>query len=397
MKILAVDDDHIALRLLGEALENAGYTDVHTCTSGAQAYEILLNERVPFDCFLLDIKMPGMNGIDLCKEIRSVRQYQRTPILMVTALSEKTYVDRAFSAGATDYLTKPFDPTEVAVRLGLAHELNTERKFLAESTTVIESLIEELDRSTRHDLDDAIDLGKLDRVLGYPSFENYLYQSGRNVFFLCSLFAVKIRDVAEIHEKLPPLEFKDFLRQVAREIVQRLDHQEVFLSYRGEGEFIGVLPQNGVRALKALGDMLTIPVEESDGKFVGSVPREATLVIGDPVANRLLRRPGSLKDLLSAIDNARNKSEFLRTALPNEPTGKFANGDFKSMRLEEQRREDELRAEFEALLKDKLKSDLGEDPRRVCRNKEAVPSTAYRGLFKRKPTSSGHGKPAYND
>jgi len=188
MKILAVDDDSIILGLLTEVLESAEYGEVQTSASAERALETIAEAQVPFDCFLLDIQMSGMDGIGLCAKIREIPQYARTPILMLTAMSEKSYIDRAFAAGATDYLSKPFDPTEIIVRLGLAEQLMRERKSLAETADVVDSLLEVLDRSTQYDLEEAIDLGKMDRLLRYPALRTTSINPAAACFF-CPRFS----------------------------------------------------------------------------------------------------------------------------------------------------------------------------------------------------------------
>jgi CheY-like chemotaxis protein len=72
-----------------------------------------------FDCFILDVQMPGMDGIELCGQIRAIEVYKDTPIIMNTAVADRDYIDAAFAAGATDYLTKPVDEVEVKARLGV--------------------------------------------------------------------------------------------------------------------------------------------------------------------------------------------------------------------------------------------------------------------------------------
>lgn len=356
LKILAVDDDEIVLSLLSELLSRAGYGDVKTCTSPQRALEMVRTDPKKFDCFLLDIQMPEMDGIELCHAIRKTRGYDTTPILMLTAMSEKSYVDRAFAAGATDYLTKPFDPTEVAVRLGLARQLTEERKMLSQNAEIIDSFIEVLDETTRHDLADAIDLGKMDGVLSYPAFENYLYQSGRSVLFLASVFAVKVKAVKNWHHKLPPLEFKELLRQSAHEIVSRLNGQNVFLSYRGDGEFVGVIPRSGARALKSLGDSIRIDVSESEGKYGASLPGTLTLVVGSPVANRVPTRGGILANIWSALEKVRDKTDHSSI---DTSRGSTRNADNPNSGSAEDTQQSMLKEEFQDLLEDKLRNEVG--------------------------------------
>ena len=120
MKILAVDDDEIMLELLSTATLAAGYDDVTTASSGVEALQILKKSTDTFDCFLLDVKMPGMDGIELCDEIRKHQNYDKTPIIMITGATETESAERAFEAGATDYVAKPFDIFELGHRIKIA-------------------------------------------------------------------------------------------------------------------------------------------------------------------------------------------------------------------------------------------------------------------------------------
>ncbi len=365
MKILAVDDDSIILGLLTDVLESAEYGEVRTCPSAERALEVIGETQVPFDCFLLDIQMGGMDGIGLCARIREMPQYARTPILMLTAMSEKSYIDRAFAAGATDYLSKPFDPTEIIVRLGLAEQLMRERKSLAETAGVVDSLIEVLDRSTQYDLEEAIDLGKMDRLLRYPAFENYLYQSGRGVLFLSTVFAAKIRNVRELHHKLPPLEFKNLLATAAGTLIAQLAEHEVFLTYRGEGEFVGVIPRKGQHALKTLGPEIGFAIEESEGKHAGKLPKEAILILGPAVPVRLPTRGELSKAIWTAVEKVRVKADPLLRHADKSRGGREWTHPFSRLRQEKEAQEGSLRDEFKEMLRDQLNSEIGEHRKAV--------------------------------
>ena len=99
MKILAVDDDPFILEIFTMMAAKAGFHDVLAVHSGERALEILKDSDGAFDCMLLDINMPGIDGIDLCRMIRGMPEYTKTPIIMLTAMSDKDYVDRAFKRG----------------------------------------------------------------------------------------------------------------------------------------------------------------------------------------------------------------------------------------------------------------------------------------------------------
>ncbi len=124
MKILAVDDDTCILDLLKAVLESSGYSDVTICASPLLALSMVKQEGTRFDCLLLDIQMPEMDGIKLCRKVRAVTGYEDTPIIMLTAMTEKSYIERAFIAGATDYIVKPFDVIEIGARIRIASKLN---------------------------------------------------------------------------------------------------------------------------------------------------------------------------------------------------------------------------------------------------------------------------------
>ncbi|WP_158275541.1 response regulator transcription factor [Maritimibacter sp. 55A14] len=117
MKILAVDDDLMILELLEVAMASIGEHEVETVSSGEKAMELIRKQGSCYDCFLLDIQMPEIDGIEVCKVIRATPGCEHTPVIMVTAMSQATYMERAYAAGATDYLTKPFDFTELNARL----------------------------------------------------------------------------------------------------------------------------------------------------------------------------------------------------------------------------------------------------------------------------------------
>jgi two-component system alkaline phosphatase synthesis response regulator PhoP len=110
-RILVVDDEASILQLLSYNLTRAGY-EVVTAESGEQALQVA--KRESFDLVLLDVMLPGMDGFEVCKE---VRKSSAVPILMLTARGEE--IDRVigFEIGADDYVAKPFSPRELLGRV----------------------------------------------------------------------------------------------------------------------------------------------------------------------------------------------------------------------------------------------------------------------------------------
>lgn len=120
MHILAVDDDPFILELIPKIAATAGFLRVTTASSAAVALDLIAAAARPFDCLLLDINMPVVNGIDLCERVRRLAAYGETPIIMLTAMTDIDHMNRAFRAGASDYTTKPFDIVDFADRLQIA-------------------------------------------------------------------------------------------------------------------------------------------------------------------------------------------------------------------------------------------------------------------------------------
>jgi len=113
-RVLVVDDILANVKLL-EARLNAEYFEVLTASSGPEAIDICLNERV--DVVLLDVMMPGMDGFEVCKRIKSNSQTQHIPVVMVTALDQPSDKISGLEAGADDFLTKPVDDIALITRV----------------------------------------------------------------------------------------------------------------------------------------------------------------------------------------------------------------------------------------------------------------------------------------
>jgi predicted signal transduction protein with EAL and GGDEF domain len=112
--VLIVDDDPGARLLLGTALEMAGF-QVTSAASGAAALASFRAQ--PVDCIILDVVMPGMNGFDACKALRAMPHCHHVPILMQTSLEDMDSVNRAYTAGATDFSSKGINPMLLAQRV----------------------------------------------------------------------------------------------------------------------------------------------------------------------------------------------------------------------------------------------------------------------------------------
>jgi DNA-binding response OmpR family regulator len=113
--VLVVDDEVDVAKEIAEIIKETDEFNVLNAYSGSEAVETVKNNIV--DLVLLDIKMPGMSGIETLKEIKKMKPDVR--VIMLTALDEAKYAWEASHSGASDYLTKPFNEQDVILRIKL--------------------------------------------------------------------------------------------------------------------------------------------------------------------------------------------------------------------------------------------------------------------------------------
>ncbi|HSE80327.1 MAG TPA: response regulator transcription factor [Gaiellaceae bacterium] len=114
MRILVVDDERAVRESLRRALELEGY-DVELAADGQEALELLESESTQPDALVLDVLMPEVDGLEVCRRLR--RAGSRLPVLMLTARAEVENRVEGLDAGADDYVTKPFALEELLARL----------------------------------------------------------------------------------------------------------------------------------------------------------------------------------------------------------------------------------------------------------------------------------------
>ena len=113
-KILVVDDEEPILELLRFNLEKEGY-QVCVAKDGQEALERVEKEQP--DLLVLDVMLPGMDGLEVCRVLRLNPRFQQIPIIMLTAKGEEIDTVLGLELGADDYMTKPFSPRELLARI----------------------------------------------------------------------------------------------------------------------------------------------------------------------------------------------------------------------------------------------------------------------------------------
>jgi len=114
LKIVVADDEAPIRELLEQVLVADGY-EVITATDGKHALQQILTHKP--DLILLDIRMPKLDGLTLCKALRANKDTKHTPIIMLTAFNTREHLEQSMEGGADDFLAKPFELAELKFRV----------------------------------------------------------------------------------------------------------------------------------------------------------------------------------------------------------------------------------------------------------------------------------------
>lgn len=139
MKVLIAEDDPVSRRILERLLPKWGH-EVTTTTDGEGAWSALHEPGAP-SLAILDVRMPGIDGLELCRRLRQTPTSMRPYIILLTANSGVREVVRGIEAGADDYLTKPYDRNELRVRLNVGVRIVELQTKLAERVEELESAL----------------------------------------------------------------------------------------------------------------------------------------------------------------------------------------------------------------------------------------------------------------
>lgn len=250
MAILIVDDIPVNLMLLEEMLQQEGYTDMYCVRSGQEALEMLAAtedaeaEEKRIDLILMDVMMPGMDGIETCQRIKAQDGLRDIPVIMVTVRDDDEALAQAFAMGATDYIIKPVKEIELLARVRAALKLKREtdrRKAREQELVELTRQLETLNRRLMH----MVPRDSLTEVGNRRYFDEILvreWNRARREAVPLSLLMVDLDDFKKFNETHGRNKGDECLRKVAdalRCVLKRAG--DTVVRYGGE-EFAAILP-----------------------------------------------------------------------------------------------------------------------------------------------------------
>ena len=283
LKILAVDDNEVMLDLISMMSARLGFNDLSTALSGEKAISTIVESKINFDCFFLDISMPDMDGIELCSLIRKIPGYEKTPIIMLTAMSEKSYIDSAFKAGATDYANKPFNIIELQARLQITQEIVTARKVSVSVNSYTDSKKVKTQITKTIDPIDDVKIEGIKPLIARSALTNYLSQLSNAGVASSQVSAVKIDQFSLIYEKASSDELLYALTEVSETLNRALSINGYLMAYGGNGNFLVVSSKMALEPSADLEIEIQNLLDELDTRYDDGTPLDLDVSVGYPI------------------------------------------------------------------------------------------------------------------
>lgn len=244
--VLIVDDITQNIGLLVDLLESVGYSTTFA-KNGKQALERV--ESANPDLILLDLMMPEMDGLEVCKILKSNPQYSHIPIIFLTASSEDSHLIKAFEEGAVDYVTKPFKISELFARVKTHLTLKWTQDELKKAYIEMEKL-------ATTDTLTSINNRRSILAFGEQEFERY-----KRYQFPCSVIILDIDYFKQVNDNYGHPIGDEVLIKVANLLQKSIRSVDQLGRFGGE-EFLIILPQSSLEDAIAVANRLRRSIEQ---------------------------------------------------------------------------------------------------------------------------------------
>nr|WP_325248270.1 response regulator [Amylibacter sp.] len=301
MRVLAVDDDPLILEVFKNNFDDMGLRSLECASSGADALAVLAKARNPFDVILLDIDMPQMDGITLCRKIRRLHDYATTPILMVTTITKEESVREAFTAGATDYVCKPVKPLDLAARMHSVTHLLRERRKAENNFEAAQAMKAQIERDMKITREAALKIDFVPNMIDKLEMENYILQLSRLEISRTQIYAFGIKEFNEIYDRTEPFDLYYTIGDIASALQTCFPSKNSLLTYCGSGKFIVVAREGDKENRHNIAQLVQKAVNDLELVYNNGISCKATLIAGEPVQASMWSFGSSLRLLERAL------------------------------------------------------------------------------------------------
>ena len=303
MSILIVDDDRDNLTVLQSILAGTGRWNIVVAQNAEEALRALESSEV--EMVLADIMTPATGGLEICRQIKARTDLARTPVVIVMASSERSFLTQAYESGACDYIMKPLEPAEVTARVGavLRSKEEVDRRIAREHELVV----------TNRKLEAAnlqlLRLSVVDAVTGIANRRSFdqtldrIWRSASRHQWEVALVMIDIDFFKSYNDNLGHPAGDECLRRVAKGLTDALKRPDDFLARYGGEEFAVILPQTHLAGATVVAERLRVSIETLD---IGhpATPIANHVTVSQGVASILPTREAARFTLISMADEA---------------------------------------------------------------------------------------------
>ncbi|NET35077.1 MAG: PleD family two-component system response regulator [Cyanothece sp. SIO1E1] len=264
--VLVVDDEEHARAMLHRTLRKEGYKVVEA-SNGKECLEVY--QKTQPNIVLLDVTMPRMNGFDCCAQLLAIPGNEHIPVLMITGLGDEASIDRAFAAGATDYVTKPIHWPVLRQRMRVL----IEKSRLYEELQILNQTLQQI--AATDSLTQVANRRSFDQALDWEWRRMYREQQPLSLI-LCDVDFFKVYNDTYGHQAGDAC-----LQRVATALSQSVRRPgDVIARYGGE-EFVVLLPYTPARGAIAVSQLIQSNVAALAIPHINSwVSSQVTLSLG---------------------------------------------------------------------------------------------------------------------
>jgi len=301
MKILVAEDDKVTQMMLVKQLKSWGY-DVHTVTDGQEAIDHLTSSDDPPQLLLMDWLMPGLSGVDACKEIRSTESMPFTYIVLLSGKDQKDDIVHGLNSGADDYLSKPYHPEELLSRLRAGERIIN-----------LQTNLQDANKELLHMATTDVLTNQLNRLAVEKKYTEEMNRSFRNGTPLCVVMA-DVDHFKSVNDTYGHQTGDIVLIDVAARLKNSLRPYDTLGRFGGE-EFLIILPDIQEKDIDTIMDRLinsiaseSIPALDKKLDITASFGA-AWIQSGKPELEEKLIHHADLQ-LYKAKTNGRNRAEY---------------------------------------------------------------------------------------